>query len=142
MFDALFIAVATASSTAALPTTFECIEVKNKINRLISRFVLPVGATSIFSHIFNNLHFNSCLFKVNMDGTALYEAVAVIFIAQLNDRKLEFIDLVITSFTATLAAIGAASVPSAGLVTMLIVLGALNLPTHQISLIYTVDWFL
>ncbi|RNA37480.1 excitatory amino acid transporter 3 [Brachionus plicatilis] len=124
MFDALFIAVATASSTAALPTTFECIEEKNKINRLISRFVLPVGAT------------------INMDGTALYEAVAVIFIAQLNDRKLEFIDLVVTSLTATLAAIGAASVPSAGLVTMLIVLGALNLPTHQISLIYTVDWFL
>ncbi|CAF0717381.1 unnamed protein product [Brachionus calyciflorus] len=124
MFDALFIAVATASSTAALPTTFDCIEVKNKINRLISRFVLPVGAT------------------INMDGTALYEAVAVIFIAQLNDRELKFIDLVITSFTATLAAIGAASVPSAGLVTMLIVLGALNLPTHQISLIYTVDWFL
>ena len=100
-----------------------------------------------------------------MDGTALYEAVAVIFIAQLNDRSLSFVDLVITrldfahklnllhikniywylkfeSFTATLAAIGAASVPSAGLVTMLIVLGALNLPTHQISLIYTVDWFL
>ena len=77
-----------------------------------------------------------------MDGTALYEAVSVIFIAQLNDRNLDFIDIVITSFTATLAAIGAASVPSAGLVTMLIVLNALNLPTQQISLIYTVDWFL
>lgn len=124
MFDALFIGLAAASSTAALPTTFTCIEEKNKVNKLISRFVLPVGAT------------------INMDGTALYEAVAVIFIAQLNDRELSFMDLIVTSLTATLAAIGAASVPSAGLVTMLIVLGALNLPTHQISLIYTVDWFL
>lgn len=119
MIDALLIAVATASrfakllknlwwsnknfnkyfndfSTAALPTTFKCIEEKNKINKLISRFVLPVGAT------------------INMDGTALYEAVAVIFIAQLNDRSLSFVDLIVTSLTATLASIGAASVPSAG----------------------------
>lgn len=120
----MFIAVSTASSTAALPTTFTCIEEKNKINKLISRFVLPVGAT------------------INMDGTALYEAVAVIFIAQLNNRSLSFVDLIVTSLTATLASIGAASVPSAGLVTMLIVLNALNLPTNQISLIYVVDWFL
>ncbi len=77
-----------------------------------------------------------------MDGTALYEAVAVIFIAQLNERYLSFVDLIDCSLTATLASIGAASVPSAGLITMLIVLNALNLPTHQISLIYTVDWFL
>ena len=78
-------------STAALPTTFTCIEDKNKINKLISRFVIPVGAT------------------INMDGTALYEAVAVIFIAQLNDRHLTFVDLIVTSITATLASIGAAS---------------------------------
>ena len=64
-------------STAALPTTIKCTEEKNKINKLISRFVLPVGAT------------------VNMNGTALYEAVAVIFIAQLNGRTLSFMDLVI-----------------------------------------------
>ena len=54
MFDALFIAVATASSTAALPTTFTCIEEKNKINKLISRFVLPVGATSNLCQTVNN----------------------------------------------------------------------------------------
>ena len=71
-----------------------------------------------------------------------YEAVAVIFIAQLNNRQLSLADLLVTSLTATLASIGAASVPSAGLVTMLIVLNALNLPTNQISLIYVVDWFL
>ena len=80
--------------------------------------------------------------QVNMDGTALFEATAVIFIAQLNGRSLSLVDLIVTSLTATLASIGAASVPSAGLVTMLIVLNALGLPTTQISLIYTVDWLL
>jgi Na+/H+-dicarboxylate symporter len=86
--------------------------------------VLPVGAT------------------VNLDGTALYEAVAAIFIAQMNNMKLSFADLVVTSITATLASIGAAGIPSAGLVTMIIVLSALNIPAGQISLIYAVDWFL
>jgi Na+/H+-dicarboxylate symporter len=65
-------------SSATLPITFRCIEDKNKIHRMISRFVLPVGAT------------------INMDGTALYEAVAAIFIAQLNNRSLPFVDLVVT----------------------------------------------
>jgi Na+/H+-dicarboxylate symporter len=91
---------------------------------VISRFVLPVGAT------------------VNLDGTALYEAVASIFIAQMNDIDLSFVDLVVCSVTATLASIGAAGIPSAGLVTMIIVLSALNIPTDQISLIYAVDWLL
>ena len=80
--------------------------------------------------------------QVNMDGTALFEATAVIFIAQLNGRSLSLVDLIVTSLTATFASIGAASVPSAGLVTMLIVLNALGLPTTQISLIYTVDWLM
>ena len=86
--------------------------------------MLPVGAT------------------VNLDGTALYEAVAAIFIAQMNDINLSFIDLVVASVTATLASIGAAGIPSAGLVTIIIVLTALNIPTDQISLIYAVDWLL
>ena len=77
-----------------------------------------------------------------MNGTALYEAIAVIFIAQLNGRTLGFVDLLLASLTATLASIGAASVPSAGLVTMIIILSALDLPPESISLIYTVDWFL
>jgi Na+/H+-dicarboxylate symporter len=75
-----------------------------------------------------------------MDGTALYEVVSVIFIAQLNARELTNTDLLVTSLTATLAAMGAASVPSAGQVAMMIVLNALNPPLEQISLIYTVDW--
>lgn len=124
VMEALLIALATASSTAALPTTLRCSEEKNKINKNISRFVLPVGAT------------------INMNGTALYEAIAVIFIAQLNGRTLGFVDLLLASLTATLASIGAASVPSAGLVTMIIILSALDLPPESISLIYTVDWFL
>lgn len=111
-------------SAATLPITFQCIEEKNGIPRIISRFVLPVGAT------------------INLDGTALYEAVAAIFIAQMNDMPLSFIDLVVTSVTATLASIGAAGIPSAGLVTIIIVLTALNIPTDQISLIYAVDWLL
>lgn len=124
MSEALLVALATASSAATLPITFKCIEEKNKISKMISRFVLPVGAT------------------INLDGTALYEAVASIFIAQLNGMSLTFVDLVVTSITATLASIGAAGIPSAGLVTMIIVLSALNIPADQISLIYAVDWFL
>lgn len=74
-----------------------------------------------------------------MNGTALYEAVAVIFIAQLNNRDLSFFELCLTSLTATLASIGAASIPSAGLITMILILSTLNLPANDISLIYTVN---
>jgi solute carrier family 1 (high affinity glutamate transporter) protein 2 len=90
----------------------------------VTRFVLPVGAT------------------VNMDGTALYEAVAAIFIAQMNAVEFNIGQIIIVSLTATAASIGAASVPSAGLVTMLLVLTALGLPTKDISMIIAVDWFL
>lgn len=72
----------------------------------------------------------------------MYEAIAAIFIAQLNNMTLSPVDYIVTSITATLASIGAAGVPSAGLVTMVIVLSALNLPQTEISLIYAVDWFL
>ena len=90
----------------------------------MTRFVLPVGAT------------------VNMDGTALYEAVAAIFIAQMNAVEFNMGQIIIVSLTSTAASIGAASVPSAGLVTMLLVLTALGLPTKDISMIIAVDWFL
>ncbi|KAG7250078.1 hypothetical protein CRUP_030815, partial [Coryphaenoides rupestris] len=89
-----------------------------------SRFVLPVGAT------------------INMDGTALYEALAAIFIAQVNNMEMNFGQIITISITATAASIGAAGIPQAGLVTMVIVLTSVGLPTDDITLIIAVDWFL
>jgi len=77
-----------------------------------------------------------------MDGTALYEAVAAIFIAQMNGVILDGGQIVTVSLTATLASVGAASIPSAGLVTMLLILTAVGLPTEDISLLVAVDWLL
>ena len=77
-----------------------------------------------------------------MDGTALYEAVAAIFIAQANGLSLNIGQYVAVSLTATLASIGAAGIPQAGLVTMLVVLQTIGLPEDSISLIISVDWFL
>ncbi|XP_053214876.1 excitatory amino acid transporter-like isoform X2 [Panonychus citri] len=124
MLQAWATALATASSAATLPITFKCLEENLGIDKRVTRFVLPVGAT------------------VNMDGTALYEAVAAIFIAQMNNVPLSMGDVITVSLTATAASIGAASVPSAGLVTMLLVLTAIGLPTEDISMIVAVDWLL
>lgn len=121
---ALLTAFSTASSSATLPLTVECAEEKNKVSPRTAGFVLPLGAT------------------INMDGTALYEAVAVIFIAQINGITLGPPELTIIFLTATLAAIGAAGIPEAGLVTMVLVLKAVNLPIEGISLILAIDWFL
>uniref|UniRef100_A0A8C3YV36 Amino acid transporter n=1 Tax=Catagonus wagneri TaxID=51154 RepID=A0A8C3YV36_9CETA len=107
-----------------LPVTFRCLEENLGIDKRVTRFVLPVGAT------------------INMDGTALYEAVAAIFIAQMNGVVLDGGQIVIVSLTATLASVGAASIPSAGLVTMLLILTAVGLPTEDISLLVAVDWLL
>jgi solute carrier family 1 (high affinity glutamate transporter) protein 2 len=124
MLQAWLMAIATSSSAATLPVTFRCLEENNKIDRRVTRFVVPIGAT------------------VNMDGTALYEAVAVIFIAQMNGIPLSVGQVITISLTATLASIGAASIPSAGVVTMLLVLTAAGLPTDDVSIILLVDWFL
>ncbi|CAJ0929523.1 unnamed protein product [Ranitomeya imitator] len=107
-----------------LPVTFRCLEENLKIDKRVTRFVLPIGAT------------------INMDGTALYEAVAAIFIAQMNDVSLDAGQIATVSLTATLASVGAASIPSAGLVTMLLILTAVGLPTQDISLLIAVDWLL
>ncbi|XP_023244102.1 excitatory amino acid transporter-like [Centruroides sculpturatus] len=124
MLQAWITALGTASSAATLPITFRCLEENNHIDKRVTRFVLPVGAT------------------VNMDGTALYEAVAALFIAQMNGIELSAGEVIAVSLTATAASIGAASVPSAGLVTMLLVLTAVGLPTQDISMIVAVDWLL
>jgi len=122
--QALTTAFSTASSSATLPVTIECAENFNNVSRRSALFVLPIGAT------------------VNMDGTALYEAVAAIFIAQMVGIHLGFSDQVIVFLTATLAAVGAAGIPEAGLVTMVMVLQSVGLPLEGIGMLLSIDWFL
>ena len=122
--EALTTAFSTASSSATLPVTLECAEKKNKVSRRSALFVLPIGAT------------------VNMDGTALYEAVAAIFIAQTLGHDLGLMGNITIFLTATLAAIGAAGIPEAGLVTMVMVLQSVGLPVEGIGLLLSIDWFL
>ncbi len=123
MLRALLTAFGTASSSATLPLTMECAR-ENQVDDRAVRFVLPLGST------------------VNMDGTALYEAAAVMFIAQAYGMDLSLGQQAIVFVTATLAAIGAAGIPEAGLVTMIIVLNAVGLPLEGIGLLLAVDWFL
>ena len=124
MGRALATAFTTASSSATLPLTMEAVEVENKVDKKASSFVLPLGAT------------------INMDGTALYEAVAAIFIAQIYGIDLSIGAQVVIFFTATLASIGAAAIPEAGLVMMSLVLTAVGLPLEGIGIILAIDWFL
>ena len=124
LIKALLTAFGTSSSSATLPVTFACLEDNLRIDKRVTRFVLPIGAT------------------INMDGTALYEAVGAIFIAQNAGLDLDFGQYIAVSLTATLASIGAAGIPQAGLVTMLIVLQTIGLPEDAITLILAVDWFL
>ncbi|KAL3868596.1 hypothetical protein ACJMK2_041397 [Sinanodonta woodiana] len=122
MLKALLTAWGTASSSATV--TMECLEYNNKVDIRVAKLVAPVGST------------------VNMDGTALYEAVAAIFIAQVNNISFNIGQVITVSLTATAAAIGAAGIPEAGLVTMAIVLTAVNLPVEDITLIIAIDWLL
>ncbi len=121
MSPALLTAFSTSSSSATLPLTIESAEDRAGISNRTTSFVLPLGAT------------------INMDGTALYECVAVIFIAQAYGIELTFTEQAMVAFTALLASIGAAGIPMAGLVMMTIVLKAVGLPLEGIGLILTVD---
>lgn len=123
MLRAIVTSFATASSTATLPITIQCAR-ESGIDERSRRFVLPLGST------------------VNMDGTALYEAAAAMFIAQAYGLQLDIGQQAIIFITASFAAIGAAGIPQAGLVTMIIVLQAVGLPIEGIGLLLAVDWFL
>ncbi len=121
MREVILTAFSTSSSNATLPLTIETVEHKIGVSNKISSFTLPLGAT------------------INMDGTALYECVAAMFIAQAYNIQLGFTEQIIVVFTALLASIGAAGIPMAGLVMMSIVLSAVGLPLEGIGLILAVD---
>lgn len=122
MSPALMTAFSTASSNATLPLTMTSVENRAGVSNKTSSFVLPLGAT------------------INMDGTALYEAVAVLFIAQATPGiSLGFADQILIAVTALLASVGAAGIPHAGLVMMAIVLQAVGLPLEAQGIIIAVD---
>ncbi len=119
--EVILTAFSTSSSNATLPLTIEAVELNCGVSNKISSFTLPLGAT------------------INMDGTALYECVAAMFIAQAYGIELSFAQQAIVVFTALLASIGSAGIPMAGLVMMSIVLSAVGLPLEGIGLILAVD---
>ncbi len=121
MTTPLLTAFSTSSSSATLPLTLEAVEHNDGVSNKITSFVLPLGAT------------------VNMDGTALYECVAAMFIAQAYGVDLSFMQQVIVVFTALLASIGAAGIPMAGLVMISVILSAVGLPLEGVGLILAVD---
>ena len=121
MRDAQITAFSTSSSVATLPVTMDCVRNKIGVSERTTSFVLPIGAT------------------VNMDGTSLYQAVAVVSLAQFHMVDLSLAQQTVIVLTATLASIGAAAVPSAGLVLMIIVLESVGLNPAWIALIFPVD---
>lgn len=118
---AQMLAFSTSSSAATLPVTMECVHENLKVPKSISSFVLPIGAT------------------VNMDGTSLYQAVAVIFLAQFHMVDLDLGQQLMIILTAALASIGSAAVPSAGLIMLIIVLESVGLNPAWIAIIFPVD---
>jgi Na+/H+-dicarboxylate symporter len=121
MTPALLTAFSSASSNGTLPLTLTCVEERGGVSNRVASFVLPLGAT------------------INMDGTALYEVVAVMFIANLSGIDLSLADQIIIAFTALLASVGAAGIPHAGLVMMVIILQAVDIPSDKQGLIIAVD---
>ena len=121
MITPLLTAFSTSSSNATLPLTMKAVEEEDGVSNKIASFTLPLGAT------------------INMNGTALYECVAVMFIAQAYGVELTFGQQLVVIFTALLAAIGSAGIPMAGLVMMAVVLKAVGLPLEGIGLILAVD---
>jgi Na+/H+-dicarboxylate symporter len=119
--EALLTAFATSSSSATLPVTLRCVEQHLHVKPSIAGFVVPLGAT------------------VNMDGTALYEAAAALFVANLAGIELDFAQQLIVCFTTMIAAIGAPGIPSAGMVTMVMVLQSVGLPAEAVAILLPID---
>eukprot|EP00062_Callorhinchus_milii_P007901 gi/632950031/ref/XP_007890496.1/ PREDICTED: neutral amino acid transporter A [Callorhinchus milii] len=115
-------AFGTCSSSATLPSMIKCVEENNGIDKRICRFVLPIGAT------------------VNMDGAAIFQSAAAVFIAQMNDVTLDAGQIFTIIVTATASSVGAAGIPAGGVLTIAIILEAIGLPTNDLSLILAVDW--
>ena len=122
--EALVVAFTTSSSAATLPVSQKCVEENLGVPRQIASFVLPLGAT------------------VNSDGTALYEAVAAVFVASLYGIHLGLGGQIVVFIIAIATAIGAPGIPSAGMVTMIVVLEAVGLPAESVGLLLTIDRFL
>ena len=119
--EALITALATSSSAATMPVTMRCTEQNLKVSPSVTGFVIPLG-----SHL-------------NMDGTALYEAAAALFVANLSGIELSVLQQLIVCLTAMVAAIGAPGLPSAGMVTMIMVLQSVGLPVEAIAILLPVD---
>uniref|UniRef100_A0A672H8G0 Amino acid transporter n=1 Tax=Salarias fasciatus TaxID=181472 RepID=A0A672H8G0_SALFA len=115
-------AFATCSSSATLPSMIKCVEENNGVDKRISRFILPIGAT------------------VNMDGAAIFQCIAAVFIAQLNNTELNAGQIFTILVTATASSVGAAGIPAGGIITIAIILEAIGLPTNDLSLMLAVDW--
>jgi len=121
MRDSLITAFSTSSSSATMPVTLRCVTENLKVDKRIAGFVVPLGTTA------------------NMDGTAMYEAIAAIFVANLVGVDLNLLQQVIVFWTAMLASIGAPGIPSAGMVTMIMVLQSVGLPAEAIALLLPLD---
>lgn len=119
--EALITAFATSSSAATMPITMRCVEQHLHVKSDVAGFVVPLGTT------------------INMDGTALYEAIAALFIANLVGIELDITQQLIVFFTAMLAAIGAPGIPSAGMVTMVMVLQSVGLPAEAVAILLPID---
>ncbi|XP_059175707.1 excitatory amino acid transporter 3-like [Physella acuta] len=124
MARALAVAWSSGSSPCALPITIESLIMKNKVNIRITRFFAPVGAT------------------LNLDGTALFQTVACIYIAQVNNIHLTVADVIVIGLVSIVASVGSVSLPQASLVTIVTVLAAVGLPTDDVALIVSIDWII
>ncbi|HZX30679.1 MAG TPA: dicarboxylate/amino acid:cation symporter [Rhodocyclaceae bacterium] len=119
--ESLVTAFATSSSAATMPVTLRCAEQHLHVKKDIANFVIPLGTT------------------VNMDGTALYEAAAALFVARLAGIELDFVHQLVVFFVAMLGAIGAPGIPSVGMLSMVLVLQSVGLPTEAIAILLPID---